>query len=275
MGFIQKIKNAIKQYIIRRASQHKAIDIVEVRTKQIGLLKVLTETDLLIKNTFFLPYTLLSIQTDLLNKDGLKVGKMTYSQPTKVKGNSELVFTTSSEISIITSLFQALSNLLSQPIWMRSVGIATVKVLWFTIELPVDDTFEIHPSKLKIVKDETEEEKALRLEKEAKWKAKYEAEKEKRKAERKEKRDEWKEDILKRRYKDKYIPKEQRQALKDETSAEKEVPFIITNETSGTMEIALDSASLSNPEQETIVTEEHKEEIISTETTTDGTADSI
>lgn len=275
MGFIQQIKNAIKQYIIRRASQHKAVDIVEVRTKQIGLLKVLTETDLLIKNTFFLPYTLLSIQTDLLNKDGLKVGKMTYNQPTKVKGNSELVFTTSSEISIITSLFQALSNLLSQPVWMRSVGIATVKILWFTIELPVDDTFEIHPSKLKIVKDETEEERAVRLQKEAAWKAKYEAEREKRKAERKEKRDEWKEDILKRRYKDKYIPKEQRQAMKDETPVVNEVPLLITNETSGTMEIELDSTSLSKPEHETPVAEEIKDAIISPEETTNDTADSI
>ncbi len=244
MNLIERIKNKIKAYIIKRASRHKAIDIVEVRTKQVGLLSVHSETDLLIKNSFFLTYTLLSIQTDLLNKDGLKVGKMIFNKPTKVKGNSELVFTTSSEISIITSLFQALSNLLSQTIWMRSVGIATVKILWFTIELPVDDVFEIHPSKLKLVKDETEEERTIRLQREAEWTAKYEVEKEKRKAVRSEKRSEWKEDILKRRYKENYIPKDIRQAQSDvqqaqsdvrqtqstSTSLPDDVPLIITNE---------------------------------------------
>lgn len=260
MEFLQKIKNRIKQYIIKRAGEHKAVDIIEVRTKQIGLLSVQTETDLLIKNSFFLSYTLLSIKTDLLNKDGIKVGKMTFDVPTKVKGNSELVFTTSSEISIITSLFQALSNLLSQPIWMRSVGIATVKVLWFTVELPVDDVFEIHPSKLKIVKDETEEERTIRLQKEAAWKEKYEAEKEKRKAERTERRAEWKEDILKRRYKENYISKEERlrQAQSNLRQAQSgvqqiqsdnlqtqsdDIELIITNEQNipANMEIVLDS----------------------------------
>ena len=89
MNILHKIKNKIIQYIIKRANRHKAIDIVEVRTKQVGLLSVHSETDLLIKNSFFLPYTLLSIQTDLLNKDGLKVGKMTFNKPTTVKGKSE------------------------------------------------------------------------------------------------------------------------------------------------------------------------------------------
>jgi hypothetical protein len=219
MGIIQKISNVIKRYIIKRAAGHKAIDIVEVRTKQLGLLSVLSETDLCIKNSFFLPYTLISIKTNLLNKDGLRVGKMLFDTPTKVKGNSELIFTTTSEISIITSLFQALSNLLSQPIWMRSVGIATVKVLWFTVELPVDDIFEIHPSKLKVLKEETEEEKTIRLQKEAAWKEKYNAEKEKRKIEREVKRSEWKEELLKRKYKENYIPKEQRMAVNNEPLA--------------------------------------------------------
>lgn len=216
MSILQKITNILKRYIIKRASEHKAVDIVEVRTKQIGLLSVRSETDLCIRNSFFLPYTLLSIETDLLNKDGLKVGKMTFDKATKVKAKSELVFTTTSEISIITSLFQALSNLLSQTIWMRSVGIAKVKVLWFTVELPVDDVFEIQPSKLKITKEETEEEKAARLEKEAVWKAKYETEKEQRKRESIEKREAWKEEILKKRYKENYIPKDQRALLKKE-----------------------------------------------------------
>lgn len=219
MGIIRKVNNVIKRYIIKRAAAHKAVDIVEVRTKQLGLLSVLSETDLCIKNSFFLPYTLISIKTNLLNKDGLRVGKMLFDTPTKVKGNSELIFTTTSEISIITSLFQALSNLLSQPIWMRSVGIATVKVLWFTVELPVDDIFEIHPSKLKVLKEETEEEKTIRLQKEAAWKEKYNAEKEKRKIEREVKRSEWKEELLKRKYKENYIPKEQRMAVNNEPLA--------------------------------------------------------
>ena len=251
MGIIRKINNVIKRYIIKRAAAHKAVDIVEVRTKQLGLLSVLSETDLCIKNSFFLSYTLISIKTDLLNKDGLKVGKMLFDTPTKVKGNSELIFTTTSEISIITSLFQALSNLLSQTIWMRSVGIATVKVLWFTIELPVDDIFEIHPSKLKILKEETEEEKLIRLQKEAAWKEKYHAEKEKRKAERQEKRSEWKEELLRRKYKENYIPKEEREKKQDKKQEIDDIELIITNNTqviTGNMEIVLDATALKEEE---------------------------
>lgn len=308
MGIFQRINNAIKRFIIKRASKHKTVDIVEVRTKQISLLSVFTETDLCLKNTFFLPYTLISIQTDLLNRDGLKVGKMNYDKPTIVKGNSELVLTSSSEISIITSVFNVISNLLSQPIWMRSVGIATIKFLWFTVELPVDDVFEIHPSKLKILKEETEEERILRLQKEEERRAqraireaekneqrlireaekkelraiKSEERKEKiieRKDKQKERRDAYKEKLLKRKYKDKYIPKDVRHA--DKATIENSA---IESETED-LRIEIDAAAIENitiveqtlPEQnilsenvsKTIASEKYKaivEEIITDKT---------
>ncbi|MBK9330511.1 MAG: hypothetical protein IPM95_14720 [Sphingobacteriales bacterium] len=81
MGILQKITDRIKAYIVVRASRGKMIDIVEVRTKEIGLTKVVTETDIRIQNSFFLPITIVSIQTDLLNRDGLKVGRMSYTRP--------------------------------------------------------------------------------------------------------------------------------------------------------------------------------------------------
>lgn len=274
MSWITWISNIIKRFIIKRASRHKAVDIVEVRIKQVGLLSVFSETDLRIRNSFFLPYTLLSVQTDLLNKDGLKVGKMIFDKPTKVKGNSELVFTTTSEISIITSLFQALSNLLSQPIWMRSVGVATVKVLWFTIELPVDDVFEIHPSKLKILKEESEEERALRLQKEAERKqqriakeAEKKIQRDVKQEERKEKRDErraaYKEKILKRRHKENYVPKELRQdQLRQDqlqqTQPDKE-PLVADDPES--LKIELDAVVLNAAVSEPIIEDNTNDEI--------------
>ncbi|MFN8239086.1 MAG: hypothetical protein U0T77_13030 [Chitinophagales bacterium] len=227
---IEYIKNKIKAFVIRRATANKLIDIVEVRTKEIGLTSVKTETDIRIRNTFFLSITILSIKTDLLNRDGLKVGRMSYATPQKIKGNSDEVLTTSSEISIITSLFQAISTLLSQHIKMKSVGVAQVKFLWWVFDIPVNDTFEIHPSKLKITQPETEEERAERLKKEAEWKAQYELEYEKRKTEREQKRAEWKEDILKRRYKENYIPKEQRLTIDNGQVTIQDVPLVITNE---------------------------------------------
>lgn len=214
---IAYIKNWIKALVIRRATAHKMIDIVEVRTKEIGLTSVKTETDIRIVNSFFLPITILSIKTDLLNRDGLKVGRMSYDIPQRIKGKSNEVLTTTSEISIITSLFQAISTLLSQHIKMKSVGVAQVRFLWWTFEIPVNDDFEIHPSKLKITQAETEEEREQRLKKESARKERYALESERRKAEREQKRAEWKEDILKKRYKDKYIPKEQRLALQEES----------------------------------------------------------
>ncbi len=219
MGILQKITDRIKAYIVAKASRGKMIDVVEVRTREIGLTKVVTETDIRIRNTFFLPITIISIQTDLLNRDGLKVGKMSYTRPQKIKGNSDELLTTTSEISIIKSIFQAISRLLSQNILMQSVGKAQVRVLWWTVEIPVNDSFEIHPEKLKILREETEEEKAVRKKREAKWKEKYQEMKEtvsERSAERKER-------ILKRRYGADYIPKEEREKAKSRNTEEASV----------------------------------------------------
>lgn len=215
-NMLKRIKQKIVDYIIAKASSGKMIDIVEVRTKEIGLTSVTTETDIKIQNSFFLPITIVSIQTELLNRDGLKVGRMSYTNPKRIKGNSEELLTTTSEISIITSIFQAISTLLSHTISMQSVGKAQIKFLWWIIEIPVNDSFEIHPSKLKIVKEETPEEMAIRKEKAAKRRAEYDLGKEKRK----QAKAAMKEELLKRRYKDAYIPKEERDRLKSSSNTE-------------------------------------------------------
>lgn len=206
MNILQFIKQKISAYILKKATQNKTIDIVEVRTQEIGLTSVITETDIRIKNSFFLPITILSIETKLLNRDGVEIGAMNYKQPQKLKGNSELILTATSRISIITSIFQAISQLFAHSIKMRSVGVSKIKVFWFTIEIPVDDYFEVHPSKVKIVKDLTEEEKAERAIKQKERMEKQAIEK----AVRKEK-------ILQRRHGANYIPKEERLMInKDE-----------------------------------------------------------
>ncbi len=218
MGIIQKIKEKIKAIVLSRAASGNMVDIVEVRTKELRLTSVLTETDIRIRNTFLFPITIMWIKTDLLNRDGLKVGRMNFESAQKIKAKSDQVLTTTSEISIITSLFQALSSLLMQNISMQSVGSAKIKLLWWTFEIPVNDLFEIHPSKLKIVKDETEEEKLLRRLRKEEWKVKKKEFVEKRK----ENRRELKEEILREKYGDNYIPKEERQKNK--------IEFVITNE---------------------------------------------
>ncbi|MBP8193702.1 MAG: hypothetical protein KAX69_08855, partial [Chitinophagales bacterium] len=112
-------------------------------------------------------------------------------------------------------------------------------------QIPVNDFFEIHPSKLKITKPETEEERLVRLQKEAAWKQKYEAEKAQRKTARKEKEAAWKEELLKRRYKENYIPKEQRST----TDGTQTTPTVVTMEEVSseinTMEVELDAANIS------------------------------
>jgi hypothetical protein len=203
--------------ILKKAAANKMIDIVEVRTKDIGLTQVTTETDIRIVNSFLLPITIVSIQTDLLNREGLKIGKMIYEQPRKIKSKSDEVLTTLSQISIITSLFQAISTLLMQDINMRSVGFARVKILWWYIDIPVDDTFIIHPKKVKIIKELTEEElKAREEERLVRAQAKEfrtvlkKQDRDLREIENAKRRSKRKEAILKRRYKDNYIPKEER-----------------------------------------------------------------
>ena len=49
------IKKKINAFILKKATENKTIDIVEVRTQEIGLTSVITETDIKITNSFFLP----------------------------------------------------------------------------------------------------------------------------------------------------------------------------------------------------------------------------
>lgn len=251
---IQFIKNKIKSFVVKKATANKMIDIVEVRTKDIGLTQVTTETDIRIVNSFFLPITILSIKTDLLNRDGLKVGRMQYDVPRKIKGNSNEVLTTTSQISIITSLFQALSSLLAQHIAMQSVGVASIKFLWWTFEIPVNDFFEIHPDKLKLVRELTPEELKAREEerlvrahdKEIKSVLKQQ-DKELRAIETAKRRAEQKEEILKRRHKENYISKEDRDQLKNQPQKE-EINFTVELDSTAIQKMADASKAPENTE---------------------------
>jgi hypothetical protein len=159
MGLFNYIKQKIHQYIIKKATAEKLVDIVEVRTKALNLTYVNLETDIKIVNNFFLPIKVLEIKVDIVNANDLKVGIMTYHEMKEIKGNTEMIFTTQSKMSNITAFFNLLSRLLTLKISIRSVGYAKIKVLWFVVDVPVDDTFEILPSQLKVVEELSEEEK--------------------------------------------------------------------------------------------------------------------
>jgi len=246
----QFIINKIRAFVIRKTVKHKLIDIVEVRTKEIGLTSVKTETDIRIQNSFILSIKVLSIHTDLLNRDGIKVGHLSYEHPIKIKSKSDAILTTNSEISIITSLFQVISSILSHPIRVQSVGVAQIQFLWWIFEIPVNDAFEIHPSKLKIIKEETPEERASRLENEAKRKAERELKSEERKENRMERRAERKENILKRKYKEDYIPKEIRHGQNPENNGIEKPQENINSATS--LEITLEEQFIRDIQKQTI-----------------------
>lgn len=159
MQFFDFIINKIKQYIVKKASEQQLVDIIQIRTKTLNLTYVELETDIKITNTFFLPIKILEITTDVLNPSDYKVGKMHYKEERIIKGKSAEQFTTQTKMSNITAFFNVLQRLLAIPIKMRSIGIAKIKVLWFEVEIPVDDYFEIQPHQLKIIEDLSEEEK--------------------------------------------------------------------------------------------------------------------
>lgn len=210
------INNKIRQYIIKRASEQRSVDIIEVKVKEIGLLSVKSETRIRFENTFFLPIEIISIKTELYNGTVI-VGEMNYETPQVIPKKSFIEITTISEISIITSFFQMLSNLLAQPISLRSVGIARLKILWWEVEIPIDDTFKILPHQLKVKKEETEEEKEQRL-----------IQEEARRIKRMEEKANQKEAILKRRHRENYVPKELRG--KQEAEPEKTQEKLSDNE---------------------------------------------
>jgi hypothetical protein len=164
MGLGDIIRGWIYKLVLKRSAGRKTFDIIEVRTKELTLTYINMETDVRIQNTFFLPITIESIETDIVNAAGTRVGKMTYNQPRRLKGNSSEVFTTRSKMSNITAFFNALQHLLSMPVSLRSIGTARVKVLWFTINIPVDDTFEVLPTQVRMTEELSEEEKQRRAE---------------------------------------------------------------------------------------------------------------
>lgn len=211
--------NKIKQYIIKRAGEQRSVDIIEVKVKEIGLLSVKSETRIRFENSFFLPIKIISIKTELYNGT-VVVGEMNYETPQVIPKKSFTEITTISEISIITSFFQMLSNLLAQPISLRSVGLARLKILWWEVEIPVDDTFKILPHQLKVKKEETEEEKQHRL-----------IQEEAKKIQRIEEKANRKEAILKRRHKENYIPKELRGEKQVVDEIMEEIPDVAQNET--------------------------------------------
>lgn len=189
MGFVQNIRQKIVDFIVKKAIENRTIDILEVRTKAINLTYVDLETDIKISNSFFLPIKVLEIKTDIVNTAELKIGALHYNKVQKIKGHQSAIFTTHTQISNITALFNLISKLLTLSIKMRSVGVAKIKVFWFVVEIPVDDVFEIKSHQLRIIGELTPEEKA---EREALKKIKKDAYEQK-KTERKQKRLEIKE----------------------------------------------------------------------------------
>lgn len=189
MGFVQNIRQKIVDFIVKKAIENRTIDILEVRTKAINLTYVDLETDIKISNSFFLPIKVLEIKTDIVNTAELKIGALHYNKVQKIKGHQSAIFTTHTQISNITALFNLISKLLTLSIKMRSVGVAKIKVFWFVVEIPIDDVFEIKSHQLRIIGELTPEEKA---EREALKKIKKDAYEQK-KTERKQKRLEIKE----------------------------------------------------------------------------------
>ena len=189
MGLIQNIRHKIVDFIVKKAIENRTIDILEVRTKAINLTYVDLETDIKISNSFFLPIKVLEIKTDIVNTAELKIGALHYNKVQKINAHQSAIFTTHTQISNITALFNLISKLLTLSIKMRSVGVAKIKVFWFVVEIPVDDVFEIKSHQLRIIGELTPEEKA---EREALKKIKKDAYEQK-KTERKQKRLEIKE----------------------------------------------------------------------------------
>lgn len=234
---IRWLNSKIIAYITQKAQQQRSVDIIEVKVKEIGLLSVKSETILKLENTFILPIQILTIEANLYNGDVL-VGEMNYNTPQKIPKKSSITISTISEISIITSFFQLISNFLSQPIKLRSIGKARLKTLWWIIEIDVDDTFIVLPHQLKIGKDLTEEEKIekIKLEAERREKRKIRLEAEK-------------EEKLKRRHRDEYIPKEDRNKVIEE-KIEEEIEEIYQNSEIEAIEPPkIDESFLENEEQ--------------------------
>ncbi len=184
MGLIQNIRHKIVDFIVKKAIENRTVDILEVRTKAINLTYVDLETDIKISNSFFLPIKVLEIKTDIINTAELKIGALHYDKVQKIKGHQSAIFTTHTQISNITALFNLISKLLTLSIKMRSVGIAKIKVFWFVVDIPVDDVFEIKSHQLRIIGELTAEEKAAREEQKKVKKDAYEQKKTERKQKR-------------------------------------------------------------------------------------------
>ena len=222
MGLIQNIRHKIVDFIVKKAIENRTIDILEVRTKAINLTYVDLETDIKISNSFFLPIKVLEIKTDIINTAELKIGALHYDKVQKIKGHQSAIFTTHTQISNITALFNLISKLLTLSIKMRSVGIAKIKVFWFVVDIPVDDVFEIKSHQLRIIGELTAEEKAAREE------------------QKKVKKDAYEQKITERKQKRLEIKEQKKQKSEDMKDAENTMDITINEDALKSMEKELD-----------------------------------
>ncbi|MEZ5037683.1 MAG: hypothetical protein R2760_09375 [Chitinophagales bacterium] len=222
MGLIQNIRHKIVDFIVKKAIENRTVDILEVRTKAINLTYVDLETDIKISNSFFLPIKVLEIKTDIINTAELKIGALHYDKVQKIKGHQSAIFTTHTQISNITALFNLISKLLTLSIKMRSVGIAKIKVFWFVVDIPVDDVFEIKSHQLRIIGELTAEEKAAREE------------------QKKVKKDAYEQKITERKQKRLEIKEQKKQKSEDMKDAENTMDITINEDALKSMEKELD-----------------------------------
>ncbi|MCB9033277.1 MAG: hypothetical protein H6553_05525 [Chitinophagales bacterium] len=235
------IKRWIHKIVIKKAQSRPMVDIIEVRTKKIGLTQVETETDIRITNSFFLPIKILSIETDVYNSSDLVIGRMNYHYPKKIKGNSTEIFKTTTHLSNISAFFQALNHLLSFSVQMRSVGTCLIQFLWWTFEVPVDDRFEVKPHQVKMVEPMTEEEKQAKALRRAEKQKELEAQLELKKLKQAEQRAKRKAALEKR--KEKYKERKYKKYQKEDKAIINEPTDTLPDDT---LEILLNKEAIEN-----------------------------
>lgn len=146
----------IQSYIDKKVVVSETWELEQVEHKDVKLPYVVLENRSQIINQFFIPIHIEQIRLNIWNKQ-VMVGRVLFEGPVKIKSKSKRTIPMEVRLSHITAIFNLLRYILTDKIPMELKGEITIKVLWMSFSIQVNDIIYIPRDKFKMASAQTGE----------------------------------------------------------------------------------------------------------------------
>lgn len=139
----------IQSYIDKKVVVNETWELEQVEHKDVKLPYVVLENRSQIINQFFIPIHIEQIRLNIWNKQ-VMVGRVLFEGPVKIKAKSKKTIPMEVRLSHITAIFNLLRYILTDKVPMELKGEITIKVLWMSFSIQVNDTIYVPRDKFKM-----------------------------------------------------------------------------------------------------------------------------